>query len=181
MARARGKSSPSSCSKSSSEAKNMNPPGTRTAIPTTRRSNSTAKRCVDTTRLLTSARLRWSAQFATARLLRFGISTRSKAKCGFIRRRPQTRPAWRAGARGLESCGAALGVELRPSKLRMPSHDRDMARGDAGSRSVGKDSWLVVMGEMRSIKTIGLEMWLRHAFSVAPEAASSAAHGMPTI
>ena len=36
----------------------MNPPGTRTAIPTTRRSNSTAKRCVDTIRLLTSARLR---------------------------------------------------------------------------------------------------------------------------
>lgn len=74
IALARGKSSPSSCSKSSSEAKNMNPPGTRTAIPTTRRSNSTAKRCVVTTRLLTSDPMRaWSqrqAQLKAACLLK---------------------------------------------------------------------------------------------------------------
>src|SRR5581483_4386521 len=47
-ARARRNSRPSSLSNRSFDEKNMNPPGTRTAIPTVRRSNSTAKRWVGT-------------------------------------------------------------------------------------------------------------------------------------
>ena len=57
---------------------------------------------------------------------------RSEAR--FMRRRPRARPASRAGAKGLESCGAALGMELQPTKLRMPSHELDMARRHWGSR-----------------------------------------------
>jgi hypothetical protein len=138
MARARGKISPSSFSKSSSEAKNMNPPGTRTAIPTTRRSNSTAKRCVDTTRLPTSARMRAGRtdrrSCKAARLLKIQERRPLQSEARFMRRTPQARPAWRAGAKGLESCGAALGMELRPAKLRMPSHALHMARCHWGSR-----------------------------------------------
>ena len=47
-ARARRNSRPSSVSNRSLDEKNMNPPGTRTAMPTVRRSNSTAKRWVGT-------------------------------------------------------------------------------------------------------------------------------------
>jgi hypothetical protein len=66
-----------------------------------------------------------------------------------MRRTPQARPSQRAGAKGLDSCGAALGMELRPSKLRMPSHAFDMARRGPGTRSAIKDSWFTIMRALR--------------------------------
>jgi hypothetical protein len=48
IARARGKTRPSISSKSSLPANYMKPPGTRTAMPTVRRSNSTEKRSLCT-------------------------------------------------------------------------------------------------------------------------------------
>src|SRR3569623_1754586 len=96
----------------------MNPPGTRTAMPPVRRSNSTANLWV-TTGL--SPGDRRGARQSGAQLGRNGMRLAMRSALG---ERPQTPPA--AALRALESCRTALGMQVGPAARITRGHRIDM-------------------------------------------------------